>query len=201
MGMFDTFHIQDRGRELAVQTKQFARVLDEYRLGDFVDFDAETPHGVRAYIEDYKNDYNDLTCPMEWVVILLVDGCFLDAYVAETEANARQTADVMVKLWQSPERQTEALKRHARSHYNARMRHQRALGQISALLHDYAEWEQQKAEGKDTTERRFAFMRYDFDKKSWDWHLARLLLGQEIFTEHVPTKYAVATSDGNESST
>ncbi|MBI5331862.1 MAG: hypothetical protein HZB71_14775 [Betaproteobacteria bacterium] len=48
MGMFDTFHIQDRGRNLDVQSKQFARVLNNYRLGDFVLFDAETPSGVSA---------------------------------------------------------------------------------------------------------------------------------------------------------
>ena len=48
MGMFDTFHIQDRGRQLTVQSKQFAQVLGEYRLGDFVGFDQATPTGVRV---------------------------------------------------------------------------------------------------------------------------------------------------------
>lgn len=192
MGMFDTFHIQDRGRQLAVQSKQFAQVLGEYRLGDFVDFDQATPTGVTAWIEDHKQDWRDPASPQEWVVILLVDGCFLDAYVAETEADARQAADVMIKLWQSPERQAEALKRHAHDHYDARMRYRRTLEQISALLRDYAAWEQDKVEGKDTGERRFAFLRHDFDQEDWDWALAKLLLKQEAIKEHVPAKYAVA---------
>jgi len=49
MGMFDTFHIQDCGRQLAVQSKQFAQVLGEYRLGDFVDFKQAVPSGVATW--------------------------------------------------------------------------------------------------------------------------------------------------------
>lgn len=192
MGMFDTFHIQDCGRPLAIQSKQFAQVLGEYRLGDFVEFEQDSPTGVTAWIEGHKQDWRDPACPLEWVVILLVDGCFLDAYLTETEADARHAAEVMVKLWQSPERQTEAFKRHARDHYEARVRHQRALGQISALLSDYVEWEQSKAEGQDTSKGRFGFLRHDFDKENWDWALAKVLLRQEAYKEQVPAKYAVA---------
>lgn len=191
MGMFDTFHIQDRGRELAVQSKRFACLLDDYRIGDFVSFDHGTPTGITAWVEDHKHDWRDPTCPVEWAVILLVDGCFLDAYVADSEADARQAATVLVKLWQAPERQAEALKRHAREHYDARMRYRGALGEISALLSDYADLERQKTEGQDTTERRFAFMRHDFEAESWDWHLARLLSRLEEFREAMPAKYAV----------
>lgn len=88
MGMFDTFHTQDRGRQLAVQSKQFAQGLDDYRLGDFVDFDRPTPQGVTAWIEDHKQDWRDPDCPLEWAVLLLVDGCFVDAYVTDSEAGA-----------------------------------------------------------------------------------------------------------------
>lgn len=202
MGMFDTFHVQDRGRTLEVQTKHFAKTLGEYRLGDFIDFEQATPCGVTIWIEVHKQDWRDPACPLEWVVILLVDGCYLDAYVAETEADARQVAEVMVKLWQSPERQAEAMKRHAHDHYDTRIRYQRALEQISALLHDYVEREKAQSEGKDTTEHRLSFFHYDFDKESWDWHLARLLLEQDEFREFVPATYFVAVSlekieDGN----
>lgn len=119
MGMFDTFNIQDRGRQLAVQSKHFACLLDEYRIGDFVSFDHGTPTGITAWIEDHKHDWRDPTCPVEWVVILLVDGCFLDAYVADSETDGWQAATVMVKLWQAPEHQAEALKRHVREHCEA----------------------------------------------------------------------------------
>lgn len=95
MGMFDTFHIQDRDRELAVQSNCFACMLDDYRIGDFVSFDHGTPSGVSAWIEDHKQDRHDPACPMEWVVILLVDGCFLDAYVADSETDARQAANFL----------------------------------------------------------------------------------------------------------
>lgn len=108
--MFDTFHIQDRGRQLAVQSKQCARVLDEYQLGDFVTFEQATPKGVTAWIEDHKQDWRAPAYPLEWIVPLLVDGCFLDTYVVNTEADARQVAEVMTKLWQSrgtPDRDTE----------------------------------------------------------------------------------------------
>lgn len=191
MGMFDTFHIQDRGRRLAVQSKQFAQGLDDYHLGDFVSFDQATPQGVTAWVEDHKQDWRDPACPLEWIVLLLVDGCFLDAYVTDTEADAKRVADVMVKLWQSPERQAEAFKRHARDHHDARMRYWRTLGEVSALLRDYDEWNQEKTQGK-TKKRHFAFSRYDFDKEGWDWHLARLLLEQEEFREGVPVRYLVA---------
>jgi hypothetical protein len=94
MGMFDTFHIRDR--RLAVQSKQFAQVPDDYHLGDFVSFEQATPRGVTAWIEDHKQDWLDPDCPLEWIVLPLVDGCFLDAYVTDTEADARRVADVMV---------------------------------------------------------------------------------------------------------
>lgn len=36
MGMFDTFHIQDRGRQLAAQTKQFDQIPGAYHITDFI---------------------------------------------------------------------------------------------------------------------------------------------------------------------
>lgn len=191
MGMFDTFHLQHQGRHLAVQSKQFAQGLDDYHLGDFVAFEHASSAGVTAWIEDHKQDWQDPVCPLEWIALLLVDGCFLDAYVTDTEADARQAAEVMIKLWQSPERQVEALKHHAQAHYEARTRYRAALGQISSLLRDYAQWEQEKSQGN-SGKRGFAFLRCDFEKASWDWHLARLLLGLEELREFVPVKYAVA---------
>lgn len=190
MGMFDTFHIQDQGRRLAVQSKQFARVLNDYRLGDFVEYETAAPRGVQTYIEDHKQDWHDPACPLIWVVLLLVDGCFLDAFVAQDEAEARNAAEVMGKLWQSPERQAEAFQRHAHAHYQTRLSQQHALDRVSRLLHDHIEWQEREAKGEADT-RLFRFMRHDFGKETWDWAIARLLLELPEYREHVPACYAV----------
>jgi len=190
MGMFDTFHIHHQSRELAVQSKQFANVLNHYLPGDFVLFDAKTPRGVTAWIEDHKQDWHNPDCPKEWIVLLLVDGCFLDAFVAQGETEARNTAEIMTRLWQSPERQAEALQRHAHAHYQARITQQRALDRISRLLHDHVEWQEREAKGEADT-RMFGFMRHDFSKETWDWAIARLLLELPEYREHVPACYAV----------
>lgn len=190
MGMFDTFHLQDRGRELPVQSKQFACVLDNYHLGDFVRFDQATPQGVAAWIEDHKQDWSTPTCPLEWVVLLLVDGCFLDAFVTDTETGARQAADVMVKLWQSPERQAEAFRRHALAHYDARTSQAQALDRIAALLRDYVDWQTRKEKGEPDP-GLFRLFRHDFEKEDWDWAIARMLLELPEYRGRVPESYAV----------
>ncbi|MDP2786649.1 MAG: hypothetical protein Q8O79_01020 [Pseudomonadota bacterium] len=190
MGMFDTFHIQDQGRRLAVQSKQFARMLGDYRRGDFVEYETTAPRGVQTCIEDHKQDWSDLACPTEWIVLLLIEGCFLDAYVASDEAEARNAADVMAKLWQSPERQAEAFQRHARAHYQALTTRQRALDRVSGLLRDYAKWQEREAKGEADTSF-FGFMRHDFNKETWDWAIARLLLELPEYREWVPAGYGV----------
>jgi hypothetical protein len=190
MGMFDTFHIQDKGRLLAVQSKQFACILNNYRLGDFVEYETTTPRGIQTCIEDHKQNWRDATCPVEWIVLLLVDGCFLDAFVAKDEADARNTAEVMVKLWQSPERQAEAFLHHARAHYQTMTTQASALDRISRLLNDYAEWQASKPEDEAGTSL-FGFMRHDFEKESWEWAIARLLLELPEYREQVPVEYAV----------
>ena len=190
MGMFDTFHVQDRGWELHVQSKQFARMLNEYRLGDFVEFEAEPPCGVQPWIEEHKQDWRDPACPLEWIVLLMVDGCFLDAFVARNEAEVRNAAEFMVKLWLSPEHQAEAFQRYARAHYEARTAQKHTLDRVSHLLHDYADWQAREAKGEADTSR-FRFMRHDFGKETWDWAIARLLLELPEYCEKVPACYAV----------
>jgi len=145
MGMFDTFHIHHQSRELAVQSKQFANVLNHYLPGDFV---------------------------------------------ARDETEARSAAEVIGKLWQSPERQAEALQHHARAHYQARITQQHALDRISRLLHDHVEWQEREAKGEADT-RMFGFMRHDFSKETWDWAIARLLLELPEYRKRVPAGYAV----------
>ncbi len=186
MGMYDTFHLQDRGRALAVQSKQFACMLGEYRLGDFVMFEHDPPAGVATYVEDHKEDWQDPACPIEWVVLLLVGGCFVDAYITPDEANARATADIMARLWTSPERQADAFKRHAKSHYERREALAHTVGEMLNLLRDYAE---RNAENAHPIWRA---LRHDFDKESWDLALARLIANLPDYAAHLPDGYRVA---------
>ena len=202
MGMFDTFHIQDQDRHLAIQSKQFACILNDYRLGDFVEYETDVvPRGVLAYIEDHKQNWSDSTCPKEWIALLLVNGCFLDAFVADDEVEARKVAEVMVRLWQSPERQAEAFERHAQAHYQALTGQKHALDRVNKLLRDYAEWQAREAKGETDTSP-FSFMRHDFNKETWDWAIARLLKALPEYREWVPGCYAVgaeldAVNSGN----
>jgi hypothetical protein len=192
MGMFDTFHIQDQGRLLAVQSKQFACVLGDYRLGDFVEYETTAPHGVQTCIEDYKHDWSDPACLTEWIVLLLIEGCFLDAYVVGDEAEARNVAEVMAKLWQSTERQAAAFQRHARAHFQTLRTQKRALDRVSGLLRDFVEWQEREAQGEEAVTRLLGFMRHDFSKEDWDWAIARLLLDLPGYREWVPAGYGVA---------
>ena len=200
MGMFDTFHIQNQGRHLAIQSKQFACILNDYRLGDFVEFETTVaPRGVLTYIEDHKQNWSDGACPTEWIVLLLVNGCFLDAFVAGNEAEASNAAEVMVKLWQSPERQAEAFERHARTHYQTLTSLKHVLDRVGRLLRDYAEWQGREAKGE-VDSSRFGFMRHDFNKETWDWAIARLLMALPEYREWVPEGYGVeleAVNSGN----
>lgn len=193
MGMFDTFHIQDQGRQLAIQSKRFARILSDYRLGDFVEFDITAAPGVQTYIEDHKQNWSDPACRTEWIVLLLVDGCFLDAFVAPDKAAAENAGQLMTRLWQSPVRQAEAFQRYARIHYKTRIAQQRALEQASRLLRDYVEWKQRETKGEVDTSL-FGFMRHDFSKESWDRAIARLLEMPE-YREWVPVEYGELVID------
>jgi len=190
MGMFDTFHIQHQGRHLAIQSKQFANMLADYRLGDFVEFEITAARGVQTYIEDHKQNWSDPACPTDWIVLLLVDGCFLDAFVAPDKAAAENAGQLMTRLWQSPVRQAEAFQRHARAHFQAMTTQQRALDRVSSLLRNYAEWQEREAKGEVDTSF-FGFMRHDFSKETWDWAIARLLLELPEYREWVPAGYGL----------
>lgn len=166
--MFDTFYLQYKDRTLAVQSKAFACFLDDYRLGDFVNFEMPTPAGITAYIEQYRHDWQDASCQLEWIVLLIVDACFVDGFVASSKSEAQHAADVMVKLWASPERQAEAFKRFATTHFSKRTEFDRGLSQALRLVCDFVEWS-----GKGTEKNKlFDFLCHDFDLESWDLALA-----------------------------
>jgi hypothetical protein len=185
MGMFDTFYLQDNGRSLAVQSREFACFLDDYRLGDFVSFEGAAPLGVTAYIEEYKSNWQDSNCPVEWIVLLIVDSCFMVGFVAASESEAQHAAKTMVKLWAAPDRQAEAFKRFAKAHFTKRTEYDRVLGQALRLVCDYHEWSANGAKKNNP----FRFLRHDFDKESWDLGLARILKPIPEFAEHLPEPY------------
>lgn len=54
MGMFDTFHIQHRARQFAVQSEQFSCQLVGYLLGDIASFEQYTATDVTVWIEEFK---------------------------------------------------------------------------------------------------------------------------------------------------
>lgn len=188
MGMFDTFYLQDKGRTLKVQSKTFACTLGEYHLGDFVDFDPPAPSGITAYVEDHKQNWGDPACPIEWVVLILIDGCFVDSFIAPSQSEAQQAADVMVKLWAAPERQLEAFKGYARNHFDQRTEFSHALSKVLRLLQDYADRSQHETEPRQS----LRFMQHDFDKESLDMALARLLSSIPEYAAYLPASYLVA---------
>jgi hypothetical protein len=185
MGMFDTFYLQDTSRTIEVQSREFACFLDDYRLGDFVSFEGAAPIGVTAYIEEHKINWQDSNCPVEWIVLLIVDSCFMDGFVASSKSEAQHAADIMVKLWASPERQAEAFKRFAKAHFAKRTEFDRGLANALRLVCDYDDWSTKGAEKNNL----FRFLRHDFDKESWDLGLARMLSSIPEFAEHLPGHY------------
>jgi hypothetical protein len=185
MGMFDTFYLQDNGRRLAVQSHEFACFLDDYHLGDFVSFEGAAPMGVTAYIEEHKINWQDPNCPAEWVVLLIVDSCFVDGFVASSKSEAQHAADIMVKLWASPERQAEAFKRFAKTHFAKRTEFDHGLSKALRLVCDYDDWSTKGAEKN----KLLSFLRHDFDKESWDLGLARMLSAIPEFAQHLPEHY------------
>ncbi|MBI5331863.1 MAG: hypothetical protein HZB71_14780 [Betaproteobacteria bacterium] len=111
--------------------------------------------------------------------------------MAVDEAEARNAAEVMVRLWQSPERQAESLLHHARAHYLARASQEEAISRIGLLLGDFVEWKARQTSG----EPKPAFLgclHHDFDQENWDWAIARLLQELPGYRERVPASYAVA---------
>jgi hypothetical protein len=197
MGMFDTFHVQDNDRTVCVQTNQFACLLDEYRIGDLVDFEPPQTSGITAYIEDHRQDYRDDNCPIEWIVLLIVDGCFVDSFVAQSQEEAKTAADVMVKLWSTSERQCEFFKQYASIHYKKRLEFNRALDRALRLLRDYAKYEAARNEPEKKTQALWHFMRHDFEKESLDKALAKILIGLPEYKEFIPEVYSAA-SDSSE---
>ena len=194
MGMFDSFRLQHQGREVEIQSKQFANSLQNIRLGDFVEFDSATPIGVQGVIEDFKVDYRNHDEPYLWCVLIIVSGCFVDYLICDDKAEARSAAEVMVKLWQQPERQAEALLKFSSAHFAKSEMIAKTLSDVAWLLNQYQSWIDNS--GK-RPEKWFVFHWHDFDETPWDIALAKILLQMDEFRPHLHKKY-VGMSDDTE---
>ena len=186
MGMFDSFYLQHQDREVEVQSKQFANSLQHIRLGDFIEFDNATPIGVQGIIEDFKVNYSDHDAPYLWCVLIILSGCFVDYLICDDKAEAQRATEVMVKLWQQPERQAEALLKFSSAHFAKSEMLARTLGNVAGLLNQYQSWIENA--GK-RPEKWFVFHWHDFDETPWDIALANILLQMDEFRPHLHKKY------------
>ena len=194
MSMFDSFRLQHQGREVEIQSKQFANSLQNIRLGDFVEFDSATPIGVQGVIEDFKVDYRNHDEPYLWCVLIIVSGCFVDYLICNDKTEARSAAEVMVKLWQQPERQAAALLKFSSAHFAKSEMIAKTLNDVAWLLNQYQSWIDNSGE---RLEKWFVFHWHDFDETPWDIALAKILLQMDELRPHLHKKY-VAMSDNTE---
>lgn len=110
----------------------------------------------------------------------------MDYLICDDEAEAQRSAAVMVKLWQQPERQADALLRFASAHYAKSEANAHALGNVAALLGQHVSWLENA--GK-RPEGRFSFHWHDFEETPWDEALAKILCGLEELRPRLPGKY------------
>ena len=186
MGMFDSFYLRYQGREVEVQSKQFANSLQNTHLGDFVEFDNATPIGVQGIVEDFKVDYGVHDAPYLWCVLIILSGCFVDYLICDDKAEAQRAVEVMVKLWQQPERQADALLKFSSAHFAKSEMLARTLGNVAGLLNQYQSWIENS--GK-RPEKWFIFHWHDFDETPWDIALAEILLNMDEFRPYLHQKY------------
>lgn len=194
MGMFDSFYLQHHGQEVEVQSKQFANSLQHIRLGDFIEFDSATPIGVQGIVEDFKPVYSDQEAPYLWCVLIILSGCFVDYMICDEKAEALRAVEVMVKLWQQPERQADALLKFSSAHFVKSEKLVKTLSNVAWLLNQYQSWIENSGKRPD---KWFVFHWHDFDETPWDIALAEILLNMDEFRPHLHKKY-VGTNDNTE---
>lgn len=103
MGMFDSLYIELDGREQEIQTKRFDCILNNYRLGDWID--GSLP-GVRVYFDRLWLDGNgkrvyraEAGCERKVTVyVVLVQGVFVDYQIHEGELAAEAIEPVLREL-------------------------------------------------------------------------------------------------------
>jgi hypothetical protein len=99
MGMFDTFIVEYKGRELEIQTKRFGSNMDEWRIGDVVE---GSPVGIHTYYETVWADSEgnikhtkDVTS-IE-IYITLASFVFVDAIVVVKEKESEKK-DILITI-------------------------------------------------------------------------------------------------------
>jgi hypothetical protein len=131
-------------------------------------------------------DYSDRDAPYLWCVLIILSGCFVDSLICDDKAEAQRAAEVMVKLWQQPERQADALLKFSSAHFAMSEMLDRTLGNVAALLNQYQSWIENSGKRPD---KRFIFHWHDFDETPWDIALAKILLNMDEFCPHLHDKY------------
>ena len=102
MGMFDSLYIELDGREQEIQTKRFDCILNNYRLGDWID--GSLP-GVRVYFDRLWLDGTGKQVYQEadglrktTVFVVLVQGVFVDYQIHEGEMAAEAIEPALREL-------------------------------------------------------------------------------------------------------
>lgn len=193
--MFDCFWVKHKEQKLEVQSKQFARVLGNYHLGDFVLFDFGKPTDIEAFVEPCYWELENADSPQYWCVLILFKGCFVDYLICSSEDEASAAAKVMDKLWQQPERQLESMLRIAEQHYEALESNKVLMNEVIALLHHYQRWIENKGQ---KPEHVISLHWHDFEKEAWDAALAKLFYAREAYRRLLPKKYLGADNETTE---
>ena len=102
MGMFDSLYIELDGREQEIQTKRFDCILNNYRLGDWID--GSLP-GVRVYFDRLWLDGTGKQVYQEadglrktTVFVVLAHGVFVDYQIHEGELAAEAIEPALREL-------------------------------------------------------------------------------------------------------
>jgi hypothetical protein len=118
----------------------------------------------------------------------------VDYLICDDKAEAQRAAEVMVKLWQQPERQADALLKFSSAHFAKSEMLAQTLGNVSELLNQYQSWIENAGKRPD---KWFIFHWHNFDKTPWDIALAEILLSMDELRPHLHKKY-VGISDNTE---
>lgn len=186
MGMFDTFRASVAGREREVQTKDFACVLETYRIGDQVHYGEDRPaswqEGLFVIVDEANALAGEASPP--WVALLICEDTYCDYEVAASEQEAMAAGESLLALWQVPVSRIGRMMLRQR-----RMAEEREvlLGRIDrtcTLLRDYYHWCYQQEfppeQSKDSPLMKKVFGPFrDYGQQPFDRWLSAELIEQQ----------------------
>lgn len=117
MGMFDSLILEFEGQKLEVQSKRFASMMGEYRVGDWVE---GAPPGIRVYFErrDLDESGHRVYAPdavvarSQTIFIVLAHGVFVAYQVVESALQPEAIQETLLSLrerWQDTARVQDLL--------------------------------------------------------------------------------------------